>query len=476
MTTIAQFLSDPRFLGGDFAGPSWDNWRVTLKGVFAEPMSDAERASFRELADREPPEKRVREAWFAIGRRGGKDSIASGVATYMAVFNNFQRHLRRGERALVLCLACDRTQAGIVFGYIASYFREIPALQPLVSRITDDTVELTNGVDITVATNSFRSIRGRTVALAILDECSYWRDENSANPAGEVYAALIPALATLRSSGAMIVGISTTYRRAGLLYEKWYAHHGRDDDNVLVIRQPSRIYNPTLDEPELAAEIAADIERDPERGGAEWRSAWRSDISDLFDRELVEAAVDPGVLVRPPRARFAYRAGVDASGGRGDAFTAAIAHDEDELAVVDCLFERRAPFDPVEVVAELAELLRSYGVNEVVGDKYAANWCSLAFEKAGISYVDSERDRSKVYLDALPVFASGRARLLDSKRLVAQLCGLERRATRTGRDLVDHPASGSDDLANSCCIALTLITARPVPAFWRLDNFPIARV
>src|SRR5271167_4515842 len=135
--TISQFLGDPDFLGNDFAGPSWDVWRITLKGAFAEPMTEDERARFRELASRDPPTKRVREAWFAIGRRGGKDSIVSGIAAYVAVFGDFQRHLRRGEKAMILCLAVDRNQAGIVFGYIKAYFEQVPPLVPMVARISD---------------------------------------------------------------------------------------------------------------------------------------------------------------------------------------------------------------------------------------------------------------------------------------------------------------------------------------------------
>ena len=116
--TVSQFLGDPDFLGNDFAGPSWDAWRITLKGAFGEPMDDAELARFRELASREPPPARVREAWFAIGRRGGKDCIVCGIATYAAIFGDFQHHLRRGEKAMILCLAVDRNQSGIVFNYI----------------------------------------------------------------------------------------------------------------------------------------------------------------------------------------------------------------------------------------------------------------------------------------------------------------------------------------------------------------------
>jgi DNA-directed RNA polymerase subunit RPC12/RpoP len=45
--------------------------------------------------------------------------------------------------------------------------------------------------------------------------------------------------------------------------------------------------------------------------------------------------------------------------------------------------------------------------------------------------------------------------LLDSQRLATQLCSLERRTARSGKDSVDHPVGGHDDLANSACGALT---------------------
>jgi hypothetical protein len=46
---------------------------------------------------------------------------------------------------------------------------------------------------------------------------------------------------------------------------------------------------------------------------------------------------------------------------------------------------------------------------------------------------------------------SRRLELLDNDRLVAQLCSLERRTARAGRDPIDHPPGQHDDLAN--CVA-----------------------
>jgi hypothetical protein len=71
-------------------------------------------------------------------------------------------------------------------------------------------------------------------------------------------------------------------------------------------------------------------------------------------------------------------------------------------------------------------------------------------------YVPSERSKSELYLEVLPMFSSGRVRILDHLRLLAQLCGLERRTSRAGRDSVDHGpgAHQHDDLANACAGAL----------------------
>jgi hypothetical protein len=67
--------------------------------------------------------------------------------------------------------------------------------------------------------------------------------------------------------------------------------------------------------------------------------------------------------------------------------------------------------------------------------------------------------KSDIYRDVLPLFNAGRAQLLDLKRLVNQLCSLERRTARGGRDLIDHPQhpGAHDDLANAVCGAFVML-------------------
>ena len=92
----------------------------------------------------------------------------------------------------------------------------------------------------------------------------------------------------------------------------------------------------------------------------------------------------------------------------------------------------------------------------VIGDRYAAQWVIVAFRKCGINYQHSERDRSAIYLDALPLFSSGRVRLIDSMRLVGQFASLERIASPAGKDKIQHPRGGHDDACNSAAGALVL--------------------
>jgi hypothetical protein len=89
-----------------------------------------------------------------------------------------------------------------------------------------------------------------------------------------------------------------------------------------------------------------------------------------------------------------------------------------------------------------------------VGDKYAGLWPRERFQKCGIEYKVAELTRSELYLSFLPILMSGKCELLDNKKLVSQLCSLERRTARSGKDSIDHPPSGHDDLANSVAGAL----------------------
>ena len=256
----------------------------------------------------------------------------------------------------------------------------------------------------------------------------------------------------------MLLNASSPYRRTGVLHEAYARHYGRDDARVLVWQAPTLAMNPTLD----PAVVERAFEDDPESASAEFGAEFRTDIADFVSRAVVEASIEPGVHERPPSRSRRYVAFIDASGGSGsDSMTLAIAHSEDDIPTLDAIRERRPPFSPDAVVGEFTALLKAYRVSRAEADKWGGDWVGEAFRKNEITVAPSAKPKSELYVETLPMLNAGRCALLDHPRLVSQLCGLERRTSRGGRDSIDHAPGAHDDLANAVAGALLLVSQHP---------------
>ena len=323
-------------------------------------------------------------------------------------------------------------------------------LSRLIERMDAESIDLANRVSIEIHTASFRAVRGYTIAAFIGDEIAFWRSDDSANPDSEILDAVRPALATI--PGALMLAISSPYGRRGVLHDAHRSHYGKDGDPALVWQADTRTMNPTV--PQRIIDEA--YERDPVSAASEYGAQFRSDFESFISREVVEAGIEPLCFERTPLSNIQYIGFVDPSGGSSDSYTLAIAHREDTTVVLDCQREWRPPFSPEAVTAEAAALLKSYRLHEVTGDAYAGEWPRERFQSHGITYRLSDKNRSELYLELLPLLNSRRVKLLDHKRLLIQLTALERRTARSGKDSIDHPPGGHDDVANAAAGALVL--------------------
>jgi hypothetical protein len=278
----------------------------------------------------------------------------------------------------------------------------------------------------------------------IFDEVALWRDEVSATPDIEVYRAVLPALMTIKG---MLIGISTPYRKTGLLYQKHRDYYGVSNDDVLAIQGPSTAFNPNLTPDDITQAVADD----PEGASSEWEATFRTEIATFLDEPTIEAAIDHDRPLELPPRPFQYTAFTDVSGGRRDAYTLCIGHLENELFIADVVRGTKSPLDPVEVTGLYAKLLRDYRCTVVSGDAYAEAWVEKAWQDQGIVYKRSELKKSQLYLESLPLFTRGLISIPDFAPLLRELRLLERTAHRGGRDSVDHPKNGSDDYANALC-------------------------
>ena len=447
--TIVDTMLDSQLFGRWFPRiETWASWVVFLKAVFGLEMERTEEELFHRFTGRVKPPEKVKEGWLVVGRRGGKSLIAALCAMFLACFRSYREHLAPGEVATIMVIAADRKQARTIMGYVRGFLEEVPMLRRMVVTSTKESIELSNRVTIEIHTSSFRSVRGYTLAAVICDEIAFWRSEDSANPDREILAAIRPGMATI--PGALLLCLSSPYARRGALWETRQKYYGKEDNSILVWQAPTEAMNPTV--PRSVIEQA--YEEDPVSAASEYGAEFRSDIESYVRREAVDAVVETGRYVRPYTAETGYRAFVDPSGGIRDSMTLAIAHYEDGRAVLDLILEVRPPFSPEDAVRQFCEVLLQYGCSSVVGDRYGGEWTRQRFREHGIHYKVGDRTKNEIYGELLPAINSRRVELLDDTRLVNQLCNLERRTARGGRDSIDHPPGGHDDLINAAGGAL----------------------
>ena len=315
--TIIEAIEDANLFKNWFPDEaSWGAWMVFLKALFGLPLAKGEMATYRRLTGREKaPTQQASEAWLVVGRRGGKSFIVALVAVFLACFKDWTPYLAPGERGTVMVLAADRKQARVIMRYVTALLHGVPFLKALIERETAEAIDLANRITVEIHTASFRAVRGYTIVAALCDEVAWWRSEDAANPDKEILDALRPAMATI--PGAMLLGASSPYRRAGVLYEAHRDHYGQDGDPVLVIQADTRTMNPTV--PQGTIDTA--YERDPAWAGAEYGAEFRSDISGFLDPDWIARAIMVGSSELAPDPGKTYKAFVDPSGGRRDAFT-----------------------------------------------------------------------------------------------------------------------------------------------------------
>lgn len=173
-----------------------------------------------------------------------------------------------------------------------------------------------------------------------------------------------------------------------------------------------------------------------------------------------------------------YKAGCDPSGGGADEFAWAVAHRDGDHVVVDLIGARgrrgRLPLNPEAAVSDCVADLKTYGIREVVGDRYAGAWVVEAFRKHGISYRYSERTKSELYLDLLPLITAGRVELPSDAETIRQAKLLQRKRGAQGKDAVDAPPGGHDDRINAAALAVHQLAVAAVEIrtehFWSLGK------
>jgi len=462
--SILKACDDQRLFGQWFSKTkhqqvSWSAWMSFLRVLFGLPLRASDMRLFEKCTGRTmPPKGPFNEAWLIVGRRGGKSLVLAVVAVYLALFRSWTQYLAPGERAMVLIIAADQKQARTIFNYIKGFIYAVPMLKERMTGQTKQSIDLKGRVTIEIQTASFRSVRGYTMIAVLCDEIAFWRDETYANPDAEILNALRPGMATV--PGSMLLCASSPFSRRGELYNTHRDYWGKNGGDVLVWQADTKTMNPSFSD----KVIQKAYDRDASRAAAEYGGSFRSDLEALFRPEVIQASIVPNRISLPYLSEFGYFAFVDPSGGSGkDAMTLAIGHTEWESGIVtiDCTRRVVPPFAPKQVVSEFAQVLKSYHIFSIMGDRFGGDWPRERFREHGIDYEVSAKNKSELFLDLLQKMNSTGVELLDDIILRNELEALERRAGRA-RDTIDHPPNMHDDLANAVAGVASMIQLHAV--------------
>ena len=448
---LHEAMVDPDLFGKTFAGPTFKNWRTVAKALDGLPLDEEELEFFCSITGREAaPTKPCNELYLIIARRNGKTLFSSAAALHAALQDHSDK-LGPGEVATVALIAQDRRGARQAMNFCKGLIDDSPLISASVVNITSESIVFAHRVILEVHVASFRSTRGYSYALVCLDELASFRSDFSATPDIEIVRAIRPGLSNLRGR---LIGLSSPHSKRGHLFAMYAQHYGKPSDVLVInVTDAPLLMNPLNDE---AAIERARME-DPTGWRSEWGAHWREDISQFLEDALIDQAIQPRVRSLPRLNGIQYFAFIDPSGGRHDAMTLAVSHQESGRIVLDKLAVIEPPFVPEAVVEQFAEILNGYGVRIAVADRFGGAWVDTAFRRHGISYVPSELDKSAIYVSCLPLFAQGLVSLLDIPKLHTELRLLERKPRPGGRgDMVDHPPRATDDCANSACGSLLL--------------------
>jgi len=463
--TIIDAIQSDKGLGAYFKDKAtWESWFTFFKVLTGSQELNANELELLHNCTglSSVSGEEIKEAYMICGRRSGKSTICALLAVFYAVWGEWEKYVSKGEQPKIFIVACNKEQAKIIIGYVKAIMHLTPFLTSMIKKSLTESVELKNRIEIVVKPASWRSSRGFTVGLLILEELAYWRfEEESAIRDKEIYTALKPGMTTIKNS--LIIGISTPFARQGLLWNKFEKHYGKPGP-VLIWTASTWIMNKTVTEEELRKENFEEL--GPAEFGAEFEALFREDIEGYLPLEIIDRAIVDGRMFNPPDDDVDnYVAFCDPSEGvhkGGDSMTFAVAHpeiDEDtekRICVLDYLMEARPPFDNKAVIQEIQMICKQYNVYEICQDRHAIGWIAADLEPHEIRVEASDKTKSDIYEYFAVLMNKNEVELLDNPRLKSQLVGLQRILKSGGLVKIDHYRGKHDDCINSAAGALVL--------------------
>jgi hypothetical protein len=480
---------------------------LTLEQVFTHPRafgvpaSDPQRAICRiadglplgDLADNETvirtiggldavaalPKVPPLEFYLIAAIRTGKSQFTAALALHTALTICLDA-IGKHELARIAVVSLDIDKARVVMSHLmAALERPDGLLRPYLERKPKPTTERVvirrpdgRRVEILIAAGKrggAHLVSRWTVACIFDEACRMLGQEDGVVNLDDARAAVIERLRLLRHHGAMtrLVAVSSPWAARGPIYDAVQEHFGRPTEALVIVRATGPELNPNLWTPEACEASRLDPRGsydndvlgefiDPDGG---WLSAM--EVRQHTRAQPLERTKPAGHIA------FRYVAAID-PGVAGNAWTLVIAGVEEDLGgdamkvkyhIAMCRqWQGRAgePLKARTVFAEMAPLLKAYGLASVYSDRWSGHLLAEIGDLSGVTVdvsQDTPEQTSKNHADFRTLLLDGRLELSPDRTFTADLLSIRKKllpgggiryvapVTRDGRHADYHPAA-----------------------------------
>lgn len=318
----------------------------------------------------------ARELLLLSGIRTAKSMLS--VARSVRMARTCPVHtLKAGEIPRIPLVSLSKDNATVLYNHLVGSVRASPVLQDiLVEEPTADSVTLYNEegwpveIKVVAGTRAGGSLVSRWLAGLIFDEAPRMTgsDEHVVNLDDMRAAAKERIL-----PGGQILYVGSPWAPFGPVYNMYEQGFGKPKADRIVIRARGWDMNPAFWTPERCERLKSE---DPDLWATECAAEFASQAESFLPVELVSAAVRELPYELPPSVGSQYVAAIDPA-TRGNSWALVVATREGErrriVLAKQWTGSRREPLSPDAVIAEMAAILRPYGVLDVFSDQWSGD-------------------------------------------------------------------------------------------------------
>lgn len=404
---------------------------------------------------------------WEVGRRSGKTSLAALVGLWDCLLRREPAgRVRRRERRFAVVVATNKDQAAICVNQARSIVEASPILSAEVVGSNSEQIEFRNGTVFRAFPCSSRAGRGWAISTLIMDEAAHFVSETEGyQTADKVWEALNPATYQFGDLARVLV-LSTPYGEDGFFADLCNKVSSGEVKGNYVHATTFEV-NLSITEEMLAEEKA----RDPDAYAQETLAQRKGSGASYLDMDRVMAVVSE----RGPLGRddiFAPVAGLDPAFSSDPFGLAIVGRDcldrsRIRLAYVDAIlppaekpksFEARRQIED-RLLDEAAEILRRYGVRQVVTDQYAASDVIERLQRKHGFHVRREQmtgpSKTAIYRELRAQLYTAGLELYDDAGLLTELRRLKTNFTAGSANVVNPRVGRSHgDKAQALALAV----------------------